>query len=221
MTFTKQEDGKYQLEDGRVVSRAELIRELFNTDWHRRDIAKELDVPYNVVFQATANMTNKHHQPGRGGVAVAKTVTLPDGTEMPRAEYIRQEVAKGRSKAEIAKELGVSYSVVWNATKGMSEANKTQRHYVELPDGTKMPRTEYIRKRFAEGATRREIANELGCDYTVVWQATRTLKKDESVANDANDAENTQTPSNIVGGGSESSESVVVGDGDVDVNFPE
>lgn len=215
MEFTKTEDGKYQLSDGRIVSRAEVIRELFSQNWKRADIAKHLDVPYNVVFQATANMTNAHHAPGKGGVAAPKMITLPDGTQMPRAEYIRQQVAAGRSRAEIAKELGISPSAVWSATKDMKGSRRAERHYVKLDDGTEIPRNEYIRKRFLEGATRREIANELGCDYTVVWQATKAItKKDEEKAEAT--ADTIKPELEVIGATAEDNN-----DGGSDLNFPE
>ena len=74
-------------------------------------------------------------------------------------------------------------------TKKNSEEAKPKRQVamVTLDDGTQMKRTDYIRKRFLEGASRSEIAKELGIPYQYVWQATRKLKKaeDEAPANDS------------------------------------
>jgi hypothetical protein len=39
----------------------------------------------------------------------------------PRAEYIREEVGKGRSRGDVAKELGVPYQIVYAATKEMAQ----------------------------------------------------------------------------------------------------
>ncbi|MNW64903.1 hypothetical protein D3C74_432310 [compost metagenome] len=45
-------------------------------------------------------------------------------------------------------------------------------------DGQKetISRSEYIRRRFAQGVERSEIAKELGVDYPVVWSALKSLK---------------------------------------------
>jgi hypothetical protein len=52
---------------------------------------------------------------------------------------------------------------------------------VLMPDGT--PRVEYIRKRIAEGATRSQVAKELGVPYQVVFMATKS-KKAKAVGED-------------------------------------
>src|SRR5262245_17479757 len=43
-------------------------------------------------------------------------IILPNG--MSRTDYIRQEFARGRTRGEIARELGVAYQVVYQATYG-------------------------------------------------------------------------------------------------------
>jgi hypothetical protein len=51
---------------------------------------------------------------------------------------------------------------------------------IEDPDtGETVPRVDFIRKKYAEGLTRREIATLAGCDYSVVWMATREEKAEE------------------------------------------
>ena len=103
--------------EGQEKSRKQQILELFQQDLSRSEIAKRLGVPYQVVYQYTKGMTNAATKPGGG----ARRVILDNG--MPRAEYIRQEFAKGRSRSEIAKELGVPYQVVYAATRNMRPAN--------------------------------------------------------------------------------------------------
>lgn len=46
---------------------------------------------------------------------MAGRIVLPNGQN--RAEYIRQEFAKGRKRGDIAKELGVAFQIVYAATK--------------------------------------------------------------------------------------------------------
>jgi len=162
--------------DGQEVSRAEYIRYLFEErDMSRGDIAKELGVPYNVVYSATANMENSHHKRGkRSGGFARKYVQLEDGSEMPRAEYIRKRIQEGATRGEVAKELGISYSAVWAATKGMDVPSVGGKVMITHPEtGEQVARVDYIREKWAAGWTRRQIANSIGCDYAVVWAATR------------------------------------------------
>lgn len=89
-------------------ARNEWIQEVVAAGMSRGDVAKILDVSYGVVYGLTKDAE---------GTRQTYTVTLEDGTEMPRAEYIRKQAAAGVSRGDIAKELGVPYSVVWQATK--------------------------------------------------------------------------------------------------------
>ena len=43
-------------------------------------------------------------------------ITLADGTQVPRAKYIRERVAAGADKSALAKELGINYNIIWQAT---------------------------------------------------------------------------------------------------------
>lgn len=89
-------------------SRNEWIKEQVEAGMSRGDVAKILDLSYGVVYGLTKEAE---------GMRVAHTVELEDGTVMGRAEYIRMKAAEGMSRGDIAKELGVPYSVVWQATK--------------------------------------------------------------------------------------------------------
>lgn len=176
----------YEL-DGREVTRAEYIRNMFkNQDKSRGEIAKELNIPYAAVYSATANMENSHHTTGGGGIAAKKYVTLEDGTQMARADYIRKRAKEGATRGEIAKELQISYSAVWAATKdleGIAGGTFGGAVMVTHPEtGESVKRVDYIRELFTQGKTRREIANAVGCDYAVVWAATRQPKEVDEAA---------------------------------------
>lgn len=167
---------------GKEISRSAWIRQEFLKNRSRGDIAKQLGVAYGIVYSATANMTNEVHQATEGG-AVARGVVMqhPEtGENISRADYCREQVEKGRSRGELAKELGIAYATVYAATKDLTpEGGNTfggARVYVEV-DGAAKPRAELIREMFAEGKSRREIANEIGCDYAVVWAATKEKKE--------------------------------------------
>lgn len=110
VTFVNGEasDVTYAEDDLMDKSRNEWIQEVVAAGMSRGDVAKILDVSYGVVYGLTKDAE---------GTRQTYTVTLEDGTEMSRAEYIRRQAAAGVSRGDIAKELGVPYSVVWQATK--------------------------------------------------------------------------------------------------------
>ena len=110
VTFVNGEasDVTYAEDDLMDKPRNEWIQEVVAAGMSRGDVAKILDVSYGVVYGLTKDAE---------GTRQTHTVTLEDGTEIPRAEYIRRQAAAGVSRGDIAKELGVPYSVVWQATK--------------------------------------------------------------------------------------------------------
>lgn len=94
------------------VDRNNWIKELVAEGVNRGHVAKKLNMSYGVVYGLTkeADGTRAKHE---------VEVTAEDGTVtmMARAEYIRARVAEGISKSDVAKELGVEYATVWQATK--------------------------------------------------------------------------------------------------------
>lgn len=90
------------------VNRNEWLREMVSKGVSRRDLAKWLDLSYGVIYNATKDLA---------GPRKKYEIQLEDGTIVSRSEYIRQLVESGMSKSEVAKKLGVEYSVVWQATK--------------------------------------------------------------------------------------------------------
>jgi len=105
------------------LTRKAYIRKLFQEGWKRSDIAKHLGVKYQIVFAATKDLENEHH-PKSGTRGSRGRVLMPDGT--PRVEYIRAQVAAGRSRKEVAEELGISYQQVYQATKDMTVGRKRE-----------------------------------------------------------------------------------------------
>jgi hypothetical protein len=163
---------------GKPISRSAYIRQEFMKDKSRGQIAKELGCAYGIVYSATTNMENAVHK-NTDGVSAARGVVIEHPVtkeNISRADYCREQVEAGRSRGDVAKELGVAYATVYAATKDLKVSGSAggARVVVEV-DGEKKGRADYIRELFAEGKTRREIANEIGCDYAVVWAATKTL----------------------------------------------
>ncbi len=110
LTFVNGEavDVTYAAEDLQDKNRNEWIKESIEAGMSRGDIAKILNLSYGVIYGLTKDSENTRQ---------THTVTLEDGTEISRAEYIRRRVAEGVSRSDVAKELDVPYSVVWQATK--------------------------------------------------------------------------------------------------------
>lgn len=183
----------YNLPDGSQVSRAEYARYLFKTENKSRDdIAKELKVPYSTIYSATANMENEFHKAGKPGGPSRRFVEMQDGTRMGRSEYVRMRIKEGATRGEIAKELDTSYSAVWAASKGMEELTSNgpggKIMIMDPETGKQVPRVDFIRTRYAEGMTRREIADLLKCDYAIVW-ATTHVPKTETPQDEASTSE--------------------------------
>ena len=170
----------YTMNDGSQGSRAAFIREKFLVDnMSRKEIAEAFGFAYRVVYSATVNMTNSAEAPARGRAAVNATiqvtadggvVTIEDGitklngepveegtdlgelTEVNRNDWVKEQVESGVSRGDIAKALGLSYGVIYGLTK--DQEGTRARIEIELKDGTKVSRAEYIRMQFAAGVSR-------------------------------------------------------------------
>ncbi len=207
-----EDDRKWYDLEGKEVSKSAFIREQFSkANKSRKQIAEEYNIPYRTVYGATVNMENGAEPTSRGrGVTFSKinvtednkvvfvkdgTVTIngevqPEGTEIPetvevdRNTWIKDQVAAGVSRGDIAKILDLSYGVIYGLTK---EAEGTRQKYevVDPETNETISRSEYIRRRVAAGVSKSEIAKELNVEYSVVWQATKKMKTVEEKFVDA------------------------------------
>ena len=119
-----------RLENGRIVviddnnvelSRKEyVIREFCEKDRKRADIAKELDISYQIVFSYTKDLKNSHHNENTNG----RSIMIEDKT---RKQYVIDEFNKNRSRGDIAKELNVSYQIVFSYTKDLRNSTTDER----------------------------------------------------------------------------------------------
>ncbi len=195
MAEEKQEEKQvFKLADGtETPSRAAKIRDMFMEEKKTRsDIAKELEVLYSIVHSATANMDN-----GTVGQRGRVMVELEDGKQIPRTDYIRQQLEEGRTRGDIAKELDIAYGTVYAASKGMDiPGGGGGRKMIEV-DGKEMARVDYIRQLFEEGKPRNDIADQITkmsgerCDYSTVWAATK-VPKAEAAEGDAAEPADTE-----------------------------
>ncbi|MNU55813.1 hypothetical protein D3C71_448980 [compost metagenome] len=122
------------------------------------------------------------------GVEVTPAVTV-ELTEVDRNTWIKEQVANGVTRADVASALGLSYGVVYGITKDSEGSSNRHEVTVINEDGTEetISRSEYIRRLFATGKTKAEIAKELGVDYPIVWAALKGLKPESEKLADAID----------------------------------
>lgn len=225
INFEVNDEGQYLVADRSPMSRRQFIQYLFTeADMSRKDIAALLDLKGNQVYQATVNMENSHHGPGRGagqgsnraekardlarqgytrpdiakelemsyGAVYAATKSLDvhsarnatkrimltvngEEQEMTRPDAIRELARQGYTRPQIKEQLDVSYAVVWAATKNVDVVEaRSNRVMVTMEDGREIPRTQAIREMADDGKSRRQIADALDLDYSVVWAATKS-----------------------------------------------
>lgn len=194
------------------VSTSEFCRIAFTAlNINRREISDKFEINYRTVYGACANMTNTAVDAPKGRATAEATIRLDaegrviavkgdinfiDGvettevidfdalTQVNRKEFILAKVAEGMANADIAKLLQVSHGVVYNATKDSNAKGGSREVMIEV-DGVEVKRADYIRQLFDEGKTRSEIKDLLGCEYNVVYAATKTEKSEKDKLADA------------------------------------
>jgi len=114
-------------------SKSVKMREMFTGDpengvapMTRGDISKALGVTYQAVFAATKALTNSTGDQRGGRARIMMDDPDNEGAQISRAEYIRRAVlgnvetgVAGKTRGEVAKELGVPYQIVFAATKDL------------------------------------------------------------------------------------------------------
>ena len=119
------EQEQEQEQEHKKPSRASQIRQLFDGGMSRAEIAKELGVRYQIVYQATKGAVNPHHNGSTTGrnIMVTDSVT---GEQMPRREFFRSEYAFGRTRLSLAKEFNVPYQTVYQATRDVVQVKEEE-----------------------------------------------------------------------------------------------
>ena len=103
-------------------------------------------------------------------------ISKPESTETVAASDASSDAAAAADSTSAS----ASAAPAVEAAAGAAGANATKSgNVVILASGER--RVDYIKRRFAEKATRGQIAKELGVPYQIVFAATKT-KKDEGAA---------------------------------------
>lgn len=203
---TESEEVVYTLDDGTPCSRSAAIRQEFNKGKSRKDLAIEFNVKYYVVYAATANMFNAAHPEdaagtGRGSISVPKVneefkyvdaegnvvETAEEAVSVPRADLMKELAKAGVTRSALKEYFNVAYATVYAATKDAVEGTgtRTRKVVIDPETGEEVKRSDYIRKLYAQGLDRREIAKQVTnltgelTDYATVWAATKPKKEVE------------------------------------------
>lgn len=110
-----------ELEDGTSVKRVEYIRELYKAGQSRADIAKLLDIPYNIVYQATKEAKSAAEKLKAAIEAVAKfadsvvdtqafanALTVLNSAQIKEEEEEKAEESETERAADPAEETAAS-----------------------------------------------------------------------------------------------------------------
>ena len=147
------------------VDRNTWIKEQVEAGVHRGDVAKYLGLSYGVVYGLTKEADGTR----------TKYEIEVDGVMVSRSEYIRQQIAAGKTKAEVAKELNVEYSVIWQATKQAKSADERFKAAVEV--------LAKFKDSVVEATDFQSILDALG---TITLKAEATETEEATVTEDAN-----------------------------------
>jgi len=108
---------------GEMMPRAKAIRLMLEEGMSRGEVARALDIPYQIVYRVAKDAGVG----GGSGEARPRATVIYNGEERLRAEVIRELAAEGHTRAAIAKQLGVPYQVVYQTLKKGSGAPRGEQ----------------------------------------------------------------------------------------------
>lgn len=100
------------------VSVRDQVREMFQQGMTRSDLAEHFGKKYQAIYAMTKDLQGPEGATG----GRPKVMVEVDGELRPRIDVIRERFANGDKIGAIAKDLGVSYQIVYQATKNLREA---------------------------------------------------------------------------------------------------
>lgn len=106
-------------------------------------------------------------------------MTLDNGLVGTRADYIRQEFAKNKTRGEIAEEMGIDYAAVYAATANLTnDAKATRAVKVIMVDDPEQPgelieRDALIIKMVKAGIPKKEVAKQMNLHIGTIYKVTK------------------------------------------------
>jgi DNA invertase Pin-like site-specific DNA recombinase len=138
-TQAKAKGPKAAADEKPEVSQRDQVRQLFGEGTSRSQLAEMFGLKYQQIYAMTKDLQAPEGAPaGRPRVMVEV-----DGELRPRVEVIRERFAAGEKIGAIAKDLGISYQIVYQATKGLRAEAAGDESDEETEDVEDVEETEF------------------------------------------------------------------------------
>ena len=180
-----------------IAKRREEIARLYNEGKETNEIAEELGISKQIVYQDIRILIEEKRIVKRERKRGTKSKNTEKSKQIAkRREEIARLYNEGKTVKEISEELGVTIATVYNDIKVLVEEkrivkNTKRRTQDEKPEETKgrkkeiqkrvAKRREEIARLYNEGKTVKEISEELGVTMATVYNAIKVLEAEEKI----------------------------------------
>ena len=180
-----------------IAKRREEIARLYNEGKETNEIAEELGISKQIVYQDIRILIEEKRIVKRERKRGTKSKNTEKSKQIAkRREEIARLYNEGKTVKEISEELGVTIATVYNDIKVLVEEkrivkNTKRRTQDEKPEETKgrkkeiqkrvAKRREEIARLYNEGKTVKEISEELGVTIATVYNAIKVLEAEEKI----------------------------------------
>ena len=180
-----------------IAKRREEIARLYNEGKETNEIAEELGISKQIVYQDIRILIEEKRIVKRERKRGTKSKNTKKSKQISkRREEIARLYNEGKTVKEISEELGVTIATVYNDIKVLVEEkrivkNTKRRTQDEKPEETKgrkkeiqkrvAKRREEVARLYNEGKEADEIAEELGISKQIVYRDIRILIKEKRI----------------------------------------
>ena len=167
-----------------IAKRREEIARLYNEGKETNEIAEELGISKQIVYQDIRILIEEKRIVKRERKRGTKSKNAEKSKQIAkRREEIARLYNEGKTVKEISEELGVTIATVYNAIKVLEAEEKIERHKVRRKKNTAKvaKRREEIARLYNKGKEANEIAEELGISKQIVYQDIRILNEEKRI----------------------------------------
>ena len=180
-----------------IAKRREEIARLYNEGKETNEIAEELGISKQIVYQDIRILIEEKRIVKRERKRGTKSKNTEKSKQIAkRREEIARLYNEGKTEKEISEELGVTIATVYNDIKVLVEEkrivkNTKRRTQDEKPEETKgrkkeiqkrvAKRREEIARLYNEGKTEKEISEELGVTIATVYNDIKVLVEEKRI----------------------------------------
>ena len=167
-----------------IAKRREEVARLYNEGKTAKEIAEEIGVSIQIVYQDIHILVEEKR------IVKRERKSLTRSKKTKRIEQVakrREEVVRlyneGKTVDEISKKIGVSIATIYSDIKVLEAEEKIERHKIKRKKNTAKltKRREEIARLYNEGKTPKEIAEKLGISLTVVYRDLKELENEEKI----------------------------------------